>query len=1298
MAEQNDARWALNGKLARKSSVLLRVCVSVAVFGCSSIDDASEGPVPVVDSVSTPLKLDGQGRNYTLFEAGPVRPVAVLDDGLVAVANVPDDRVEFFKPHGHGVKHCGSVKVGMRPVALSAVGDKLWVVNHLSDSVSVLNVDERRCSAEVERTLLVGDEPRDVVSAKGPNGERWAFVTVAHRGQNVVDTNGNPRDPELSRPGMGRADVFVYRANRLGPINAEKPATILTLFTDSPRALAVGKDKVYAAGFLSGNQTSLVRYQLVVDRGRQSLLALDADGDFQIDDSVPAEARVIEGGYPAIKGHGRCVSGALSTPNTPGADRNDFWMDVCVRTDPSEPNRALEIIPQNTGVVSPDCSCNNAIGEMQITPPLIVRFYASPSICGSNFSAELNGCWLEPPQNNAELPGPDATEPLLVGEWNDEVSLSLPDKDVFTIDLTQNPPVLVAGGDFRHVGTTLFNMAVHPKNGKVFVSNTEARNQVRFEGPGGGVEQDGGFASTTVRGHIAESRVTVLDPTNQSVKPVHLNAHIDFSSCCAPAPNDETENSLAFPVGMVMSKKRGWHGQLLDSQDLYVAALGSDKVAILNTSRLEQATPGQIVQDKRDHIEVRGGPVGLELDEERDRLYVLARFTNELVVVNTRSRRVVERARMFNPEPANIVEGRPFLYDARRTSSHGDSACASCHIFGDFDGLSWDLSAPDDRDVANLGPFFAKPEITSFPLVSRFLAVKGPMSTQSLRGMANHGSLHWRGDRRGGVDSTIHKQPDTGAFDEDAAFKAFNVAFAGLNGRATELTESDMQKFTDFALELTYPPNPIRRLDDMLTEGQKRARSRYFGCQITDESMALGECADGRNIDLETLNCNCANPPEFMLGLEPRPAYCPSNPVCTLDVSDFQNTCNGCHALDPDANEEFGVAKPGLFGSSGFYTNDGVAHVLKVPHLRNMYQKVGMFGSTQTRRGVGLTNLADSIFGPREGGLLAAQNAKTGDQIRGFGFTHAGEEDTVFHFFSSSGFARAPAPGFPLINDNRAGVETTLPRDTTACYDNQMKPLNVQFLAQLGTPQEVQAIRLQLQIFTNPASTPEQKAAAFQVIATFIGGLPESNPGSVFQRLPIQSAVGQFALPLLACPNLPPAAALESLGCFELKTGAACASLISTLRGCALWGATLEQIIPNGTKVCMSFGIQDKADMEDLMMAFDSNLKPIVGQQVTLVESSGLPARARLQLLIQQAEAGHCDLVAHTKDNGFVYLGGEFVRDDGEDYSLSRLDRHVISRMPVTFTAVPPREGRRSGIDRDEDGRLDRFDATHGEP
>ena len=34
-----------------------------------------------------------------------------------------------------------------------------------------------------------------------------------------------------------------------------------------------------------------------------------------------------------------------------------------------------------------------------------------------------------------------------------------------------------------------------------------------------------------------------------------------------------------------------------------------------------------------------------------------------------------------------------------------------------------------------------------------FHPMKGPMTTQSLRGMANHGPMHWRGDRTGGNDA-----------------------------------------------------------------------------------------------------------------------------------------------------------------------------------------------------------------------------------------------------------------------------------------------------------------------------------------------------------------------------------------------------------------------------------------------------------------------------------------------------------------------------------------------------------------
>src|SRR4029077_4257376 len=120
--------------------------------------------------------------------------------------------------------------------------------------------------------------------------------------------------------------------------------------------------------------------------------------------------------------------------------------------------------------------------------------------------------------------------------WDDRMNFSLPDNDVFVINALATPPV--ESVSFSGVGTVLYNMAVNPVSGKVYVSNTEALNQHRFEGPGI-------FAGETVRGHHNENRITVLDPGGPvRVAPHHLNPHIDYAHCCAPIPNDENARSL----------------------------------------------------------------------------------------------------------------------------------------------------------------------------------------------------------------------------------------------------------------------------------------------------------------------------------------------------------------------------------------------------------------------------------------------------------------------------------------------------------------------------------------------------------------------------------------------------------------------------------------------------------------------------------------------------------------------------------------------------------------------------------
>ncbi|WP_438016347.1 hypothetical protein WMF18_36745 [Sorangium sp. So ce315] len=723
---------------------------ALAIIACSDTGPRVDEPRP---AASAPSALS-TAPSYTLFESGQVRPLALSPDRSTLFAvNTPDNRLEIFKVKRGTLEHRGSVAVGLEPVAVAARSDdEVWVVNHLSDSVSVVDVSRPR-RPRVVRTLLVGDEPRDIVFA-GPGKDR-AFITTAHRGQN------SPVDPALTTPGVGRADVWVFSAAS----QSAAPLTIITLFSDTPRALAATPDgaRVYAAAFHSGNRTTVVETNVV--------------------------------------------------------------------------NLGLGLPPPTT----------NAAAEAQPSAPLIVKFN------GQHWVDELNRT------------------------WDDKVNFALPDKDVFVLDAMADPPAPVAGaaGAFGGVGTVLYNMAVNPVSGRVYVANTEAFNEQRFEG-------SGVFAGHSVRGRFNHNRITVLDPATGAVAPRHLNKHIDYSACCAPISNAENQKSLALPQGMAVSR---------NGKKLYVAALGSDKIGVFSTAALEADT---FVPRRARQIPVSGGgPTGVVLDEARDQLYVLTRFDNSISVIDTDVRAEVAHVPMHSPEPESVVRGRRFLYDASFSSSHGDSACASCHVFGDVDSLAWDLGDPDAVSTPMPGPFVVDPTLFGQP--AEFAALKGPMTTQPLRGLANHGPMHWRGDRNGwsGAPSA---QPDSGIFDEDAAFKTFNVAFVGLLGRDAPIPAADMQAFTDFILQVVYPPNPIRRLDNSLTPDQEAGKAFFM--------LPPGE----------------------------------------------GGPCASCHVLDLTANAEHGVQFPGFFGTDGRYTFDFIFQSFKVAQLRGLYAKVGMFGMVQNPR------------------------------------------------------------------------------------------------------------------------------------------------------------------------------------------------------------------------------------------------------------------------------------------------------------------------------------------------------------
>jgi len=243
---------------------------------------------------------------FVTFETGQVRPLALTPDRQTLLAlNTPDARLEIFHVAGGDISHAAAVEVGLEPVAVAArTNTEVWVTNFLSDSVSI--VDIGASPPHVVRTLLVGDEPRDIVFA-GPTDTEGnftrAFITTARRGQNLPDSI----PPNLTTPGTPRALVYVFDATNLGTDLGGTPATILQLFGDTPRALAASPDghTVYAAIFQSGNETTTVTDTAVCDGGAAAApCALDG---VQMSGGLPGGQ--VPGGLPAPNGNVENIAG-----------------------------------------------------------------------------------------------------------------------------------------------------------------------------------------------------------------------------------------------------------------------------------------------------------------------------------------------------------------------------------------------------------------------------------------------------------------------------------------------------------------------------------------------------------------------------------------------------------------------------------------------------------------------------------------------------------------------------------------------------------------------------------------------------------------------------------------------------------------------------------------------------------------------------------------------------------------------------------------------------------------------------
>ena len=406
-------------------------------------------------------------------------------------------------------------------------------------------------------------------------------------------------------------------------------------------------------------------------------------------------------------------------------------------------------------------------------------------------------------------------------DWAPLTRFIMPDMDVVEIDVASLAPSRY----FSRIGTINLGIAVHPTTGELYVANTDARNLVRFE--------------PNLRARFVVNRVTRV---RSSGEPDHYDLNAGIAD--GPLPNPAAiASSLAQPTALTFDPT---------GNRLYVAAFGSDRIGVLDTNgtvlhRIDVATGGSA------HSSRKRGPRGLAISPAGEWLYALNRISNTISTIETSTRRVAGEvpAGAFDPTPEVIRSGRGFLYDAK-LSGNGSASCAACHIDADMDFLAWDLGNPagNMETVVQNGS-----EIPMHPM-------KGPMTTQTLRGLEGNNPLHWRGDR--------------------ADFNAFNGAFDSLMGGA-KLPDADMAAFTAFINTIRFMPNPNQNLDRTM-------------------------------------------PTTFVGGK-------PSAGLNTFVNEEYRTsfTCNTCHKINPG---------PGTTNSIQFV--EGQFQPFKVPHLRNIYQKIGV--------------------------------------------------------------------------------------------------------------------------------------------------------------------------------------------------------------------------------------------------------------------------------------------------------------------------------------------------------------------
>ena len=409
----------------------------------------------------------------------------------------------------------------------------------------------------------------------------------------------------------------------------------------------------------------------------------------------------------------------------------------------------------------------------------------------------------QPAPTNPNLPAPPQVA-LIVPTNDPRINFTVLDRDVVEIDAVTETVTRY----FSDVGTNLFDLAVQPGAGHVWVANSEALNLTRFE--------------SALRGHVADHRVTRLDAVTGAPSVFDLNPGIDYSYL---PNNDALAIALAQPTAIVFTA---------DGTSAWVAGFNSDRVARVNAATGEVAERFDLRGNSSTDPPMRG-PRSLALLESRQRLFSLNKISNTISVISALGGSILAEVPIGSNDPTFLItrKGRGLFFDAR-LSGNGTLSCATCHIDADLDGIAWDLGVPGGEMQTVIGANLSVHDPTPRP--REMHPMKGPMMTQTLRALLNGAPFHWRGDRAGIPD--------------------FGPTFDKLMGGSAP-SVNQMFFMQDYLLRLLAHPNPNRRLDNTLPnlfDGGNPVRGEtLFDNHLNHCAECHSEHAGGlNNIDLFT--------------------------------------------------------------------------------------------------------------------------------------------------------------------------------------------------------------------------------------------------------------------------------------------------------------------------------------------------------------------------------------------------------------------------------------------------------------